>query len=337
MTLTFLRSSILVVITTFTQAMPQCIRAAAEPSAGQAKWVMIGDDLAGKLPPKDGHAKYEGTSGVAVDPATGTLYLDLFGNGLWRSEDQGKSFEKVADEKITGRCETGFALSIDPHGRRMVIVVVYGNSARSGDAGKTWVQLKTSHLDCVAVDWADAAQTLLALRHESGGKLTLSIDGGQTWKDLDKGFNGVGVFDAGTLIATKNDGIYRSTDAGATWAKASDLQVAGLAMKLHAGVGYWTSEKGLVVSRDKGATWQNLGSPVNLMLGPEFGKEAGHIVSAGKDGIQETADDGKTWNVVAPLPPDFKPGHNLTYFAWDSVGNVFYASRMSKPAYKLAR
>ncbi len=335
MSVAFLGRVALIAFTLFT-SFPAAPLRAADPPAEAGKWVPIGEDLTNQLP-KDHKDKYEGTSGVAVDPAGGVLYLDLFGNGLWRSEDHGNTFEKVAGEKISGRCETGFAQSIDPHGGRLAVVVVYGNSARSDDAGKNWTQLKTSHLDCVAVDWADTAKTLLALRHESGGKLTLSTDGGQTWKDLDKGFTGVGVFDASTLIATTGDSIQRSTDGGATWSKVSDLHVAGLSMKLHDGVGYWTSEKGLVVSRDKGLNWQILGSPVNVMLGPEFGKEAGHMVAVGKAGIEETTDDGKTWNVVAPLAPNLGAIHNLNYFAWDAAANIFYASRMGKPAYRWAR
>lgn len=335
MRVSFLGRAALVAIASLTLFLTTSRRSAAADEQ-KGKWVAIGDDLANKLP-KDHKDKYEGTSGVVIDPAGGVLYLDLFGNGLWRSEDHGDSFEKVAGDKISGRCETGFALSVEPHGGRLAIVVVYGNSARSDDAGKTWTQLKTSHLDCVAVDWADTAKTLLAVRHESGGKLTLSTDGGQTWKDLDKGFSGVGIFDAGTLVSSTGDSIQRSTDGGATWSKVSDLHVASLSMKLHDGVGYWTSENGLVVSRDKGLTWQTLGSPVNLMLGPEFGKEAGHMVAAGKGGIEETTDDGKTWSVVAPLAPNFSPSRNLNYFAWDAAANIFYASRMGKPAYRWTR
>jgi photosystem II stability/assembly factor-like uncharacterized protein len=49
--------------------------------------------------------------------------------------------------------------------------------------------------------------------------LTTSEDGGVTWQDLEKGFSGCGVFDRTTFVATreKAPGIFRSTDAGASW------------------------------------------------------------------------------------------------------------------------
>ena len=79
---------------------------------------------------------------------------------------------------------------------------------------------KTSHLDFGTVDWADTGKRLLAIRHESGGMLTTSEDGGATWMNLGKGFSGCGVFDHSTFfVATKEKerGIFRSADAGATW------------------------------------------------------------------------------------------------------------------------
>jgi hypothetical protein len=54
-----------------------------------------------------------------------------------------------------------------------------------------------------------------------------------------------------------------------------------------------------------------------------------------REGIQETADGGKTWNLAAPLPPDFA-GSNYERFsclAWDPSAGIFYLSRMNKPAY----
>jgi photosystem II stability/assembly factor-like uncharacterized protein len=179
---------------------------------------------------------------------------------------------------------------------------------------------------------------MVALRHESGGVLTMTSDGGETWKDLGKGFKGAGLFDAKALVATKEkeDGIFRSTDGGANWAKVSDLKPAGLVMQVYKGVGYWTSDQGLLASKDKGEKWEVQGSPVKCFQGPLFGKDASHIVVVNNQGFQESTDGGKTWRLAAPLPPGFA-ADRMTFSAWDAAANIFYISRMTKPALKLQR
>jgi hypothetical protein len=59
---------------------------------------------------------------------------------------------------------------------------------------------------------------------------------------------------------------------------------------------------------------------------------------AGADGIRETSDAGKTWKLIAPLPPKFdipKPGGWFTTVAWDPAHHLFYTSHMGLPTYKL--
>jgi hypothetical protein len=58
----------------------------------------------------------------------------------------------------------------------------------------------------------------------------------------------------------------------------------------------------------------------------------------GKDGFQESTDRGETWSVVAPAPEakDFN-GPWFPNYAWDPKANIFYASRMGRPAYRFER
>lgn len=311
-------------------------RSVAAEAKGQ--WVNISEPLIAQLAGQNLKPGYAGpTAGVAVDPADGAVYLVVNDLGLYKSTDHGATFVRCDGKAVGGRCETGFAVDADPKGRRLAVFVVYGSSATTGDGGKTWTASKVSHVDVVAVDWADA-KTLLALRHEAGGLITLSTDGGQTWKDLEKGFKGLGVFDARTFVATKEKekGIFRSTDAGATWTKVSDLDPAGLAMRAAGGVGYWTSAAGVLVSKDKGATWSVLGSPVKAYQGPYFGKDARHLVVVGDEGFQETTDGGRTWKVVAPLPEGIR-ADRMTLCAWDARAGIFYVSRMTKHTFRYIR
>jgi hypothetical protein len=296
------------------------------------QWVNISEPVSSKVKPG-----YAGpTAGVAVDRASGDVFMVINDQGLWKSSDQGKTFARVDEHNIGGRCETGWALQVDPVGKRLFCFMIYGDSAMSVDGGKTWNKSKVSHLDFGAVDWEDSGKRVLGLRHESDGMLTTSDDGGATWRDLEKGFSGCGVFDRKTFVATKakEKGIFRSTDAGATWvAVHRDTPPAGVPV-VYKGVGYWPTGVGLLVSKDKGATWSTFGSEVDAWYGPYFGKNERHLIVVGKSGFMETKDGGKTWNVVAPLPPGFEVKRVGPNFAWDPKADIFYASTMTKPTYR---
>jgi outer membrane protein assembly factor BamB len=102
------------------------------------------------------------------------------------------------------------------------------------------------------------------------------------------------------------------------------------------GIAYWGTDQGVLVSKDKGATWQIQGSPVKAGMAPFFGDDERHMVVVTPEGFSETIDAGRTWRVVAPLPPIKEIGWFGNY-AWDSVNQVFYAARMGQPAYKYER
>jgi photosystem II stability/assembly factor-like uncharacterized protein len=312
-------------------------------AAEKQTWVPISASVLAKVKPG-----YPGkTAGVTVDPATGDVYLVVPDQGLWKSTDHGETFARIDGGKVGGRCETGFALDFDPAGKRLACFMIYGSSAWTLDAGKTWTATKSSHLDFGAVDWAESAKCLLALRHEAGGRLTLSADAGKTWKDLDKSFTHLGLFDSKTLLASRGRGILRSDDGGTTWTSVSEITPAGSVMRVYydntGTVGYWTSAKGLLVSKDRGRSWTIADKPAGDakpsagIVGPLFGKSADEMVIVAKDGIHESTDGGKTWARVAPLPEGFSVGGVGPNYAWDPVGGYFYASSMGKETYRYQR
>jgi hypothetical protein len=302
-------------------------------SAVAAEWTNISEPVTSKVKPG-----YAGpTAGVVVDRAGGEVFMVVNDQGLWRSADQGANFTRCDGGVIGGRCETGWALQADPAGKRLACFMIYGTSGMTTDGGATWTKWKETHLDFGAVDWADTGKRILGLRHEKAGLLTTSEDGGATWRDLEKGFSGCGVLSASIFVATKEKekGIWRSTDAGGSWTQVStETPTAGVPVVFE-GAAYWPAGKTLLVSRDKGATWSVLAT-VDATHGPYF-HTADHFVVVGKGGYSETKDAGKTWQSAAPLPAGFGTGRVGPNFAWDARGNLFYASTMSKPTFKLDR
>ena len=306
-----------------------------------AEWVNISDAVTADLKPGYGGP----TAGVTVNPANGDVFMVISDLGLWKSSDHGATFARGDDKNIGGRCETGWGLNFDPAGHRLFCFMIYGSSAMTTDGGKTWAKSKVSHLDYGSVDWADTGKRLLAIRHESGGMLTTSDDGGATWKDLEKGFNNCGVFDSKTFVATKakEKGIFRSTDAGATWTQVFANSPAAAVPVVFKGTGYWCDgDGGILMSNDKGATWGR-GAPMsqdktqNMIYGPMFGESEKHYVVVGRTGFLETTDGGNWFKFVAPLPPGFTVNRVGANYAWDAKADIFYASTMTKPTFKLER
>ncbi|HLB73391.1 MAG TPA: hypothetical protein VJJ98_05195 [Sedimentisphaerales bacterium] len=306
------------------------------------RWLDISANVIQSLESEGKKIGYPGkAAGITVDRITGDVFMVIPDQGIWRSSDHGSSFTRVDGGKIGGRCETGFALNFDPLGKRLACFMLDGPSGYTIDGGKTWhgMQPNQRGWDSGSVDWsAQKPANIFALRHECGGEVYTSNEMGRTWKLKGKAFASVGIFDAGTFVATKEKerGIFRTTDGGESWTSVCELQPAGRDIRILKGIAYWTSAEGLLVSKDRGATWAVQGEAVECSFGPCFGKDEMHIIVVGKKGFFQTADGGRQWKLAAPLPPQYSvtiPGWFLN-FGWDHHANIFYASCMGKPAYK---
>lgn len=319
---------------------------AVDSDLGAHKWINISAPLVAAVTDSGTTIPWPGnTAGVAVDRTTGTLYVDVCNLGLWQSTDHGRSFHRIAEGIISGRCEFGYALNCDPAGNRMACLLLDGKCGLTLDGGRTWRSFAQMgrNWEYGAVDWSDPqAQAIFADRHESGGEKYVSSDGGVTWRFIGKHpeFTSLGIFDAHTLIAGTTQGILRSIDGGQTWNIVSPFHPTGrLAVYFH-GVTYWLAKEGILTSEDKGATWQKTGPTLDAGWGPLFGKDALHIIIADFQGFLQSPDGGKTWNRTAALPP-FEgglvpklPGQFLS-IAWDPNANLLYASRMGSATYRL--
>lgn len=315
---------------------------------GESGWVNISDPLVQAVTNGGTAIPWPGdTAGVAVDRASGTLYVDVCNVSLWQSTDHGQTFQRAAEGKISGRCEFGYALNCDPAGGRMACFLLDGKCGMTLDGGRTWKPFAPMgrNWDYGAVDWADSrARWIFASRHESGGEMYVSDDAGASWRFIGKHpeFTSVAIFGAQTLEAGTDAGIMRSTDGGATWTNVSSFHPAGRVAVYFHGVTWWLAREGLITSRDKGATWHRAGaspSP-NAGWGPLFGKNARQVIVADFNGFLRSDNGGKTWRRIAPLPP-FEgglapklPGEFLC-IAWDARAHLLYASRMGSATYRL--
>ena len=315
------------------------------------KWVNVSDGAVSEMTTSGKKLEWPfQTAGVTCDPSNGEVFMVLPGQGIWKSTDHGTHFSRTDGGAIGGRCETSFALNFDPEGKRLACFMLDGKCAITSDGGKTWQPMAGlgRNWDYAAVDWSGpTVANILGERHEVGGEVYLSTDAGHTWKLLFKDakfdrVGGLGIFDDKTLVRTWPDhGIERSTDAGASWTKVSEFQPNGRVMKVRGAVAYWLCPDGLLTSKDKGVTWEKMDAACPGSIGPMFDPASErHLAIAGAKGIFETADSGKTWTSVAPLPPKFDvpaPGGWFTNVGWDPAGDIFYVSKMGLPTYRLER
>jgi photosystem II stability/assembly factor-like uncharacterized protein len=310
-----------------------------------ADWVNISDPVVAKVS-KSAPIPWPGnTSGVAVDRATGTLYLVVDNVGLWQSTDHGQSFQRIAEGQIGGRSEFGYSLNCDPAGKRMACFQLDGKGGMTLDGGHSWQPFAPMgrNWDYGAVDWKDPkAQAMFASRHETGGEMYISSNAGSSWHFIGKHpeFTSLGIFDANTLVAGTDSGIVRSTNAGQTWTTNSAFHPIGRIAVYFKGRTYWLAREGLMTSRDKGLTWKLISSPVDAGWGPLFGKDTRHIIVANFKDILQSNNGGKTWTRIAPMAPfagglvPNLPGEYIS-IAWDPRANILYASLMGSAAYRL--
>src|SRR5205814_8560277 len=213
---------------------------------------------------------------VSAKPGARTVIAGVARKGLFASEDGGKSWQAMGtgagSAMIINRPS---ALVYDPqHPEVFWESGIYnsGGVYRTDDNGKTFVQLgSAAHNDLVSIDFTDPMrQTLLAGAHETKRKLLLSKNGGQVWTDIglslpaDSHFSSAPlVLDARTFLLGACGygmgacGVYRSTDGGTSWTRATDLPAVGEPLVASSGAIYWALiyNSGLARSSDQGQSW----------------------------------------------------------------------------------
>lgn len=189
-------------------------------------------------------------------------------SGVWRSTDDGATF---------AASRSGLAANASPYVMAVSGGTIYAGLfpngfAKSADGGATWVMgnppAPSAFISAIAANGGSVAAA-------SGSIVYRSTDGGVTWTPgsvlvpTDKSYLVYTLsFSGSTLFAglqgygfVETHGLLRSTDLGATWARAQngiptnvdvyDIQASGA--QLIAGTG-----RGLYVSTDGGATWTSL-------------------------------------------------------------------------------
>ena len=300
-------------------------------------------------------AGFGGLCGVVVDPVKGTIWINISDRGFYRSDDQATTFSRVSNEQPKGRTESPGCFQLDPTGasHRLMTPLVYGSPIGvSDDGGAKWRFLdgKSSHVDWFAANWnGPAFKFLLTLKHESGGLLLVSRDGGATFDEVGKGFGPGWVFDEKTAVVAQaksrdrpEPNLMRTTDGCQTWQPCGAYSPVGANSaqalpKWRGGVLYWLVENALIESADKGATWKKTADVKDGRYGPVFGRDASQMFVLTGAGVIETIDGGATWSKPISPPKELKGVGGLTWLAYDPKNDVLYLMKMGSDLFKLSR
>jgi photosystem II stability/assembly factor-like uncharacterized protein len=312
-------------------------------TASAADWEPVTTDLI-----KSEKPGYGGLCGVVVDHTTGDVIINLSDKGLYRSSDQGKSWKKLGPV-IKGRTEWPGCLQLDPTGKsqRELLALVYGGPIGfSRDAGQSWSQVdpKSSHVDWAVVDWTDPElKFILTLKHESGGLLIVSHDGGKSFSDVGKGYGPAWIFDGQTAVVAEmrskdrpKPKLLRTTDGAKTWEPVGEYTTTALP-KWHDGTLYWVVEGALLSTTDQGKTWKKLSDLKDGQYGPIFGNDAKHQFVLTKAGIVESTDGGANWSKPIALSKELKGWSPLTWMEYDPKNDVLYVMKMTSDLYRMTR
>jgi hypothetical protein len=183
---------------------------------------------------------------VAVDPhQPSRVYCGTSGDGLWRSDDAGRTWEPVG-LGVSHPDITAVAVSPAERGRRFGVVYAGTEPSavfRSDDGGDTWRELSglrtlgsastwsfpprphTHHVRWIEPDPGVAGRVFVAIE---AGALVRTLDGGRTWADrvpsgpYDTHTAATHRLAPGRVYSAAGDGYFESADAGGGWTRHVD-------------------------------------------------------------------------------------------------------------------
>lgn len=284
---------------------------------------------------------------VSATPGSETVIAGVAKLGLFASTDRGTHWSPLGvgpgSATITNRPS---AIVYDPEDAALFWesgIYNGGGVYKTTDDGETFARLgDVAHDDLVSVDFTDPdRKTLLVGGHEQKQTLYLSTNGGESFENIGQNLPSDSHFSSSPLVLDAETfllgscgygdgacGVYRSTDAGEHWDRASDLPVAGRPLLAADGTIYWSLlwNGGMARSSDGGSTWTKVAD--NLVTGYPVELPDGRILSLRGSFVVVSADQGESWSEIGEEIP-FEPS-GVTYslslktlFVWHwDCGNV---------------
>lgn len=313
-------------VVVLTAAFLNAVAAMAAETVSTNGWEAVWKGVEIESKDKDGNVvkKFGGVSAVSVDRTTGDVYAFALGSGLYKSIDQGRTFNLFYESK-KGSAGAWNSIVIDPENGKRLLAMLQTETVLTLDGGKNWIPLKIRG-SRVTVDWRDPEARTIVYKNMNGhGGFDLSLDQGKTWK-TDFGWVFYGIWDAQSYV--RQDAY--TTNGGKTWTNYDkSITPAAEFPRVFKGAMYGLARGGLWITRDGGKTWDRRSMPEGMSVGLMFGKDENQMIAYNVNaGFFESRDGGNTWQNVTPpalLPRQWPRTHHICWSAaWDPVHDVFY-------------
>ena len=248
-------------------------------------------------------------------------------NGLWRSDDGGRSWEALQLPRENGEALLVTALAVSPGFAqdRSVYAAVKGGILRSSDGGDNWYT--TAFPAPPPLFSAIAASpnflrdgALLAGTLEDG--VFSSMDRGVRWQPWNFGLFDLSVLcvalsprlqEDETAFAGAETGLYRSTNGGRAWRLTSfpedyapvlSLAIVAESQSKELTILAGTEDQGLMSSQDGGATWQrsdefSSGASVNQIVVFRRDDAIADVYALSDERVLHSRNAGNTWTEIA--------------------------------------
>lgn len=280
---------------------------------GGASWLPLTDQLAIL---NSGYVALDPTDPDVVYYGTGEYWTGSSGDGIFRSEDGGMTWERVATSAQVGSQITGIAVS--PANPNTIHVTSNAGTYLSLDGGTNWSQRLSGACPSLAIDPVNTSNVLVGrqgqgvYRSTNAGLSYTKLAGGLPTTNI--GLVLVDLCDASpsdmyaAIIGTNGNvnGLFRSTNAGSTWTKKTatpnfcasqcwydayvsvdpvDPDVVYLG-----GVDPRYAEAGVIKSINGGDSWTEISQFSGGTLHPDH-----HVLAFGANDTMWEGNDGGVW------------------------------------------
>jgi hypothetical protein len=276
-----------------------CTRVRALLAVGAATLVLVlaGCAGAGDEVSRGDDVGPEHVHGLGVNPADGALYIATH-TGLFRMPRGSDDSERVGDrlQDTMGFAVAGpdlFLGSGHPDLRDDLPPLL--GLIESTDAGRSWTPI--SLLGEADFHALRVSGSRVVGYDASGGRIMASDDGGREWKLLGNPGEVVDLAldpdDPTRIVATGGTGVITTNDEGRTWTRLlADAEI--LTWPVADALYGFSSDGGVAVSRDRGASWEPIGDLGEPAAATATGPDT--LIVALHDGrIVSSEDGGASW------------------------------------------
>ena len=229
---------------------------------------------------------------------------------IWRTDDNGASWTRFSNGLTD---PNPFDLIAVPNGAGGNDILVGTNSGvfRSTNGGASWSTINNGLTNLSIYSLASGTNgsggtNLYAGTGSFAGTVFRSADNGASWTSVSSGLPvgqaSVGALTttaSGTVLAGTGNGIYRTTNFGASWTRATTNMVFSFAM--NGSTIYAGTSSGVWRSTNDGATWTAINNGMQftwVYTVAAIPNGAGVTLFAGAGYVMRSTDNGATWTVV---------------------------------------